>query len=565
MVQNRLLQKLFKNRGIDPDEFRKYDDPSHGLPVDTDELCTKLHKYEGTGETVTILTDFDMDGIMSCVIAMAALGELGISAVAYVPNPCEGYGFDASTIDDLVRSVPSTKAVLTGDVGVSCFDGINRCKDLGVEILVTDHHSQAKVLPDADCLVNPMRHDDSYEHPEICGAYVMYQVMQRYADLYHDIPKQEQIRRLRVFAGIGTVSDYMPVLYENRQLLRDAISICRMVYSDGSNFFVDLIEKSQAVSHCYKQVFRGLRAVLAKLEQEKKLSSAYDIDETLFGYYIAPMFNSVKRIGSWDDMRMLYGIFFGNPQDTGDLVNYLWEMNVRRKDMVAVYMDEIHKSVQHFKPFVYFTDAPAGICGLLAQNLSSENGGPVCVVRQDESLHGSGRSPSWYPFLERVGDSVYAAGHEGAFGIGFKSVQEIADFCKFLRKDVDTVIGSVSEHEITSKPDFVIACDDSGDTMVDILLFLEYLDELKPYRPFGQGFPAPDIELRFYPSDGIWSTLSDGKHLKIILPHGLEVLVWNKADEISRQDGIERLTMRGRLEENVFNGNHKVQFVGDFV
>ena len=91
------------------------------------------------------------------------------------------------------------------------------------------------------------------------------------------------------------------------------------------------------------------------------------------------------------------------------------------------------------------------------------------------------------------------------------------------------------------------------------------MEELKQYRPFGKGFPAPEVELRFYPSDGEWSTLSDGKHLKVTLPHGFEVLSWNHAGEIRRHDSLDIVRMRGRLEENSYKGAYRVQFVGDFI
>ena len=565
MAQNRLIQKLFENRGLTLDVFSKFENSEHGLPLNVDELCRRLHKYQESGETVTVLTDFDMDGIMSCVIAMAALNEMGIHAAAYVPDATKGYGFDASTIDDCLRIVPFTKAILTGDVGVACFGGVNRCRDLGIEVLVTDHHKPQAVLPDADCLVNPMRADDVYEHPEICGAYVMYQCMQRYADIYCSVQKREQVRRLRMFAGIGTVSDYMPVLYENRQLLRDSISICRMVYSEGSDFFVDLIGQTAGVSRCYYQVFKGFNAVLDKLKREGKITSSDSIDEQLFGYYIAPMFNSVKRIGTWDDMRRLYGIFFGPPACTASIVDWLYGLNEKRKQMVADYMDDVRTRSQPYKPYVYLTDAPAGICGLLAQSLSASSGMPVCVVREDDTIHGSGRSPSWYPFLTQTKGKAWCAGHEGAFGVGFKDFDQIEKLCSFLNADVQSVLNTLPEDICEDKPAFVIACDGSGDTDIDILLFMEYLEELKQYRPFGKGFPAPEAELRFYPSDGEWSTLSDGKHLKITLPHGFEVLSWNRAGEIRRHDGLDIVRMRGRLEENSYKGTYRVQFVGDFI
>ena len=105
----------------------------------------------------------------------------------------------------------------------------------------------------------------------------------------------------------------------------------------------------------------------------------------------------------------------------------------------------------------------------------------------------------------------------------------------------------------------------NGDVGIDIVAFLEFLDEVERYKPFGVAFEEPHILLRFRPEEATWQVLGSMKqHLKMILPYGFEVLVWNAADEITRKDSSEPVVLQGRLGINHFRGNDTVQFVGSF-
>lgn len=563
---NKLIAKTFENRGIECPEayMSEINNPEHDSLKDIDVLCTHLHNIYESHKHIVILPDFDTDGIMSGVIGFAGLSELGFRVSLFVPDPADGYGFTPDTIKRLLDEYPDVDAILTCDVGVSCLEGIDYAVTQGVEVLVTDHHIQSTLSADtisANVVVNPMRVDESYEHPQICGAYVLYQCLQRYADCYHTALECEQINRLRVFAGVGTISDSMPILYENRQLVRDAVNICRLFFTGGSDFAVNAVYGCQT----YCRAFYGLTKILDMFSDTGVVLSSDDITESFFGYYLAPMLNSVKRLCG--DMSKAFGVFFGSDVDND--ICYLYDLNRQRKNLVKDKFNEIYDGDQPFAPYIYISDAPSGILGLLAMKIMNKTGLPTVVVSEvGTSYKGSGRSPLWYPFLTTVtnAQNVYVAGHEHAFGVDITDISELEQLYDFLSNDVSNIIED-NPDIITTEPvyDFVIATDGSGDINIDLFLFGEYLGELEWYQPFGVCFSEPVIKLRFRASEGVWSVMGSTKqHLKILLPHGFEVLCFNQASFINMADAGGMVEVIGHLSANEFNGHYTINFIGEF-
>ena len=160
---NRLVELTFKNRGYSSEFLREMECAEHGDLKDIDRLAVRLKEIHDEGRHITVLPDFDMDGISAGTVAYAGLSELGFDVSLFIPDPSKGYGFNEDTIKELLKKHPRTQTILTCDTGISCYEGINYCKDRGIEILVTDHHIQ-EAVSEADIIVDPCRMDDGYEH-----------------------------------------------------------------------------------------------------------------------------------------------------------------------------------------------------------------------------------------------------------------------------------------------------------------------------------------------------------------------------------------------------------------
>lgn len=554
---NRLIKRTFENRGYTDEYIQEINNYSHDVLKDSDVLCQKLKNIHDEKKHLVIIPDFDMDGIMSGVCNFTGFAELGFVVSLFIPDPSDGYGFTKKTVKRLFKEYPTVEAVITCDVGITCYEGIDALKTLGVEVLITDHHLQEKAL-NADVVVDPNRLDETYSHPGICGAYVAYQILQQYADTYCDVYMQEQISRLRVFAGIGTISDMMPLLYENRKLVLDSVDICRLVYSDGDDFFVN------AITGCdtYRRAFYGLFVTLNAFADAGKITDSDSIDEQFFAYYLAPTFNCLKRMNK--DMANAFGIFFD--ADPSEKANNLIMWNDERKTLEQEYMQRILSVAQPYAPYIYFTDAPAGFVGLIANKLMLVSGVPTLVVSQDgDGFSGSGRSPKWYPFVEKVlPEGYHVAGHNAAFGVGFTDKRELDSYYAFIVKDVDEVAKNLPEEREVF--DFVIAQDGTGDVGIDLFLFADYLQEIKKYRPFGQEFPAPNILLKFIPDECEWSLIGKAKqHIKIKLNYGFELLLWNQAQYQNMASSNEPMYVSGNLNVSKFNDVTTINFIGTVI
>lgn len=555
-----LMERLLENRGYSSDFLFTMEKKSVNPMTDMGRLCDILYYIHETGIELTQISDFDVDGICSDIIGFAGLTELGFRANLYIPSVTGGYGFDDKTIEDMMQRYPNTRAIITSDVGITCDKGIREAKRRGLIVLVTDHHSvfSSYVLEKADAVVDPSRHDELYENPGICGAYVLYQCLEQYASRFCSRQMFEQIRRLRVFAGIGTVADSMPMLYENRSLVRESINICRMVYSSGNDFMVTHIGGTEV----YRRAFAGLFRVLTYLASMGKIDKPSDIDEDLFGYYIAPMFNSVKRMG--DDLRRGLGIFFGATPDKD--MEYLYELNNARKSLVATKLKDLLAADQPYAPYIWLSDADKGVLGLLAQKLRDRTGQP-CLVINPAFYSGSGRAPGWYPFLERLKSiSVHAAGHMASFGVSVGGLDDMQRIVDFLSSDVAVYESQLTDEQRTANYDFVIDTHGNGDTGIDIIGFREFLDDVASMAPYGPGFEAPDILLRFYPGEDEPEFVRMGglkQHLKINLAQGFQVILWNHG---SLEDTIKKLSVcevRGKLGLNVYMDRYTVIFTGE--
>ena len=557
---NQLLSAFFKKRGYTQDLLDSYCISDGLFPAGTERLCHKLQQYHDGKKHLVLLTDIDMDGIMSGVIGFAGLSELGFRVSLYMPS-VGGYGFTPETIDHLVSLYPDVDGILTADVGITCHDGVAHARSLGLDIFVTDHHVPPAKPVDANVIEDPMSESDpKYGH--ICGANVLYQVLLCYALTYSGSNfLVSQIRRLRIFAGYGTVSDSMPMLYENRDAVSDAVTITRLILYGKDCDFVRYLPGCDV----YRRAFYGIYRFVSYLCREKGILVPSGIDEEFIGYYIAPAFNAVKRVG--DDMCLAYDVFFGT--DPMQASVDLYRLNEKRKCVVADAFEDMMSERQPWAPYVYVTTAGGGILGLLAQNVMKRTGCPAFVVNfSGTGFSGSGRCPSWFPFLNISSEynlSCRAAGHNEAFGIFFSDDSAVDDLYAFLQ----TEVSKRRPVALSFDPDILISNYGDGDVPLDVDLFADFLEQLELYKPFGPGFEKPVIGFRFHGADGVWSVMGKEKnHVRIEFDQDFSCICWNSRaiyDEWNECDHDRVYTVAGMLSVNEFRGIRRIQFIGSFV
>ena len=577
---NPLLSAVLRNRGYDDaflDEISAYD---HGPLANSDSLSARLHEIHEKHVPIAIYPDFDMDGIMSGTVLYAGLSELGFDVELYVPDPSAGYGITEESVEDLVRKHPRTKAIITCDVGITAFAGTDKANELGIEVLITDHHAQSPDrLPNASVIVDPMQDADDYAHPQICGAYVAYQCLMEYAQAYCDKKTVGRINRLRVFSGIGTISDSMPLLYENRHLVAEMTSIMQWLYGDAT------ARNAERLPGCpvYRKAFLGLHLTLmALLDNGNIRNGASSINEETVGFYIAPMFNAVKRLDG--DMSRAFGVFFGDQQMSD--IDYLLRMNEQRKRIVEAEFARLEERVltdaegnQVGFRHVFESTARPGILGLLGNKVLAETGEPAFILaKSDDGWSGSGRCPAWLPALTMLRDErgYWIAGHQGAFGIKVPKEIDGKPGIEKLEEDVSEIITSLYKKDVIKEatPDFVLVYDGNGkttgsDIAWDADMLIDFATQLEEFRPFGEGFPKPTGVLRFSfvgLAGDVRAIGRDMSHAKATA-NGLDILMWKQYEKfVDLEYGATyECTLRGTLGLNEFNGQKTPTFTGDIM
>ena len=571
-----LFDKLKKNLGWNTEYLEFINSDEHARLKDMDLMIDALDEIKKSGQLVTVLPDFDLDGISSGVLTWAGLAELGFNVDLYVPDYRRGHNIEPETIDDLVAKHPDTAAIFVCDGGTNSHEGMQRGKDLGLTMLVTDHHTQESAFTPADVLINPMRIDETYTLGGICGAHVAWQVLDEYTKAEQP-GKIRDIALLRAFAGIGTVADVMPLLHENRTIVRDALAILRMLYVNlppedtASEYHIDqalLIQMIKAGKHSekYLNAFEGLANVLRAFReygplepligddgnpvldedgnevvrrQSGKLRKAKDIDAEFIGWYMAPAFNSIRRVEG--NMNDAFDIFtHKDPDEQFEAAKRLLDVNEKRKEAVIYYLEEIEEIDQPWAPWVWLTSAPGGMRGLIAARLMEERQMPVAVIDISDDptapRSGSGRAPEWYDIIANMQSDVYSArGHAQACGVFMKDEKAVSAFMAHLEMTAETLWAEIADNaEDLDRADLILGygpgIDGGLDNVEEITDLAIMIDSL---GPFGHGFPQPIFELSLNATQCRISTLGENDdHLQILTPSGIKVLGWNMAEAL---------------------------------
>jgi single-stranded-DNA-specific exonuclease len=609
-----LFSILRRKRGWTDDYLMSINDPSHEELKDVDRLVAELHRIRVTGEQIVILPDFDMDGITSGVLGWAGLNELGFDAQLYVPDYRRGHDISVETVRELREQFPAATAIITCDGGINSNDGIQEARNLGLITLVTDHHLELPPGSVADIAVNPARIGETYEHAGICGAYVLHQVLTAYARRYA-LEKQHAIALLKLFAGIGTVSDVMPLYFENRKMVRDSLSLARSLYVsippedtvtpyDIEKSTLMMLLRSQNHHPAFVSAFEGFALVMKAFKEHRKplldedgnqqldwqgkpafatgkIRTMADLNEEFYAFYLAPAFNAIRRVGG--SMHDAFGAFTSpSVSQKYEHAKTIIDVNELRKELSAEYLAKLATEEQPLEQHgVYFTDAPSGMLGLIASRISHDTGRPTVVFRRPDDptaeIGGSARSPFWFPIITTMTEKGFTAvGHENACGVRVANLDALVSFAEQMHEEAESIHTRMllsGELIAGQGADLVLGPDEDCDAdLNDVEELLDLTQGIDSLAPFGHGFERPEIELVVDLARCSIQTLgSDDQHLRIVLPIGMKMLWWNEADQLadlkeiaaSPIPGESTVRMRVKLSINVYRGMESVQAVID--
>lgn len=351
------------------------------LMKDMDKAAAIISKSLDEGKKLYIVGDYDVDGMTSSSILYLGFKRFYPSSLVQVRIPErmeEGYGFSVSICEEILKE--GAQIVVTCDNGIREYASADRLKEAGIPMVVTDHHAIAldeegkDVLPAAYAVVNPHRQDDASPQKEICGAFVAYQLI-RYMAMERGIDPDtdKPLKKLKGYAALGTICDVMPLVNENRRLVKEGLKILK------------------------EEPTEGIRAML-------KVAAVNDMNVYAAGFQIGPMINAGGRLGS---QNRYFDIMISDSESLCvSLAKELYTLNKTRQQMTEEAVETGLKKAAETSGMVkvvYLPDVHESIAGLAAGKIREKTGCPVYVVTKGmDGLKGSGRSIENYSMFEAM-------------------------------------------------------------------------------------------------------------------------------------------------------------------
>ncbi len=466
-----VVARVIRNRDIETsDEFRKYlnggIELAHnpGLMKDMDKACRIMIDKINQGKAIRIISDYDVDGVMSNYILLVGLKNLGADVSYEIPDRMlDGYGINERIIRDAKEDGVDT--LITCDNGIGAFDAVDLAKELGMTVIVTDHHepplmedgagNMIKSFVRADAVIDPKRPDCEYPFKEICGACVAYKFIRH---MHAILGREWDDDYFMEMLGIATVCDVMPLRDENRVFVKRAMEL---VPRTGN---------------------KGLAALLKVHDLVGKRINSYT-----FGFIIGPCINASGRLDS-----AKRGLELLLAEDEAQALRWaeeLKEINATRKTMTeqgkkdAVSLVE-DRYMDDNVLVVLMPELHESLAGIVAGRLKEHFNKPTLVFTRGENgnLKGSGRSIEAYNMFEKLSEHrelfLKMGGHPMA--AGFSIAEANLDI---LRERLNATSGL--------KPEDLIPV-----VMIDVAMPFSYITtklirELDLLEPFGNGNPKP--------------------------------------------------------------------------
>ena len=519
-------------RGLDePDVARGFfaaEPPAHD-PLTLGDMAVAVERIRAAvaaGERICVHGDYDVDGISATAVAVLVLRELGANVEWRLPSRFEeGYGLAAETIERLAED--GVDLVLTVDCGITAVDEVRRAKELGLDVIVTDHHRPGETLP--DCPVVATR-PSAYPCVDLCGTGVVYTLAR--ALLGGDHPA---VARILDLVALATIADVVPLVDENRALAAAGL----------------------------RALARTGRPGLQELMRSARVDPA-TVDATSVGFRLAPRINAAGRLGRPDLALEL--LLTDDRAKARELAGTLEDLNRERQGVEERILREALATVDTWSPeararrgYVLWSEEwHEGVIGIVASRLVERFQRPVVLVaRSGDGWKGSGRSIPDFDLhgglaacashLERFG------GHRAAAGLTI-ATEQLDAFADAFGVHADTVLADADLRPLTTVDAIVPAG----------ALTLDLAQELDRLAPFGLGNPEPTLLVACVEATAA-STVGEGKHLRFRVRQqghdGGSAIAFGQGGQLDRLQSPRRFDVAFRLKENRWNGTVAPQLV----
>ena len=568
-----ICASLLYNRGYTTPElvssFLRFDDIVMHSPLllkDVEKAVERIQRALEDGERIAIFGDYDVDGVTSVTMLYLYLRELGADIGYYIPNRIgEGYGMSNSAIQYL--SEIGVSLIITVDTGITAFEEVEFARSLGVDVVITDHHECQETIPDAVAVVNPHRVDCPYPFKSLAGVGVIFKVICAFEIINFGDKGNEadSVRsmyyRFADLVAIGTIADVMPIVDENRLIVKFGLAMIEKTRRCG---LLALMEAASLGSN--PNVRPVSENAKPKVSKQRKINSTY------IGFTIAPRINAAGRISRASKAVEL--LLADDMETAASLAYELCEINYQRQieenriaeSAYAKIEKELDLSRQ--KVIVIEDDEwMQGVIGIVSSKITEKYGLPSILISYDGAIigsdpspldigKGSGRSIKGLNLVEALSYSkdtlVKFGGHELAAGLSVR------------RKDVPAFRDKINEfaNEMLREEDLYYIIEADREISLDEIS-LDLAKEISLLEPFGSMNNTPNFiskDLKVLRATSIGS----GNHTKFVLEHNgktINAVIFGRSYlqlNIKENDIVDVLFT---LDINNFNNTESVQMI----
>lgn len=524
------MAQLLYNRGLsDPSQIALFLEGDLRLSADPF-LLTDMHQavsriYQAllSGEKMAVYGDFDVDGVTSTALMVQGLHSLGGVVMPYIPHRVsEGHGLRELALEELREQ--GVSLVITVDCGITDVEEVKQAVKLGMSVIITDHHAPPPVLPPAFAIVNPKLPGSKYPFIEFAGVGVAYKVMQA---LMSSLGKEDQMDEYMDLVAIGTVADMVPLIGENRYLVKRGLTTLNMAPRLG-----------------IKEIAMRAGLTLGSLEADN------------ITWCFSPWLNASGRLEHAIASYKL--LTTTSPQEARELAALLGQQNVERQRLTAKAMTEARAqiAVQGVAPLIMLCNKefPLGIAGPVAGKLSEEYYRPVIIVNiDDKTASGSCRSVPEFNIINALNQCGGLLGRFGghAQAAGFTAP---ARNLPLLQKALIEIAESQLQG-IDLRPriniDAEVSLSELGGRTYQMI---------RKLSPFGKGNPVPTFISRAVEVAGCRTMGNEQQHLRLKLKQdgtGWDGVAFKLGDSLAEVSSA--LDIVYNLEIDRWNGSESLR------
>ncbi|MFR1708006.1 MAG: single-stranded-DNA-specific exonuclease RecJ [Clostridium sp.] len=508
--------RVLINRGIDTKEkvneflnssLKKLYNPY--LMKDMDKAISIMVDAINNNEKIIVYGDYDADGVTSTAILYKAIKNCGGRVDYHIPHrENEGYGMSVSRIETIAEE--GFDLIISCDNGISAIEEVKRAKELGLKVIITDHHElpfeeiegeRRTVLPNSDALINPKQEDCNYPFKLLCGAGVAYKFSLALYDAMN--MKDANTDELLELAAIGTICDVVDLKDENRIIAKTGLKILSNTKNMGLKALKHIIDIKDEVT-CYN-----------------------------VGFNIGPCINATGRL---ETAQLSLDLLLC--EDSGealDIATKIFNLNKERQDLTTESVEQVCADIEGTSLIndrvlvVYNKSIHESIAGIVAGRIKEKYGKPTFVLTEGKEMpKGSGRSIEEYNMFEEMIKCKEVlskfGGHPMAAGLSIEE-ENISRFRELLNENC-----TLNEEDLAIK------------IRVDSPIKLSYVteevvQEFKLLEPFGKGNPSPILQANHVPVGDIKFLGSEQQHVKFRFNidgtnNMMEGLYFNKRDEV---------------------------------